>query len=136
MIAQKHLTGKGEFLYDYKYDILTFKMRNRNYKHSFEFQNFVADVDDENFITGIRIFDVSQIFGVNKFVLKDIAGGQFKSRIESNVVTIVFKFVSKVRNRLFPLLSKQENFTQQITENAPIKMPDSLVEAPLMPVVV
>ena len=48
MIAQKHLTGKGEFLYDYKYDILTFKMRNRNYKHSFEFQNFVADVDDRS----------------------------------------------------------------------------------------
>ena len=36
MTAQKHLKGKGEFSYDYKYDILTFKMTNRNYKHSFE----------------------------------------------------------------------------------------------------
>ena len=132
MIAQKHLTGKGEFLYDYKYDILTFKIKNRNYKHSFEFQNFVADVDNENFITGIRIFDASQVFGVDKFVLRDIAGGQFKSRIENNIVTIVFKFVSKVRNRLFPLLSKQENFTQQITQPAPVKIADSLVEAPIV----
>ena len=131
-VTQKHLTGKGEFLYDYNYDILTFKMKNRNYKNSFEFQNFVADIDDQSFITGIRIFDVSNIFGVNKFVLKNIAGGQFKSRIENNVVTIVFKFVSKVRNQLFPLFSKQENFTQQITQPAPVKIADSLVEAPIV----
>ncbi len=130
--VERHLEGKGEFLYDYNYDVLTFKMKNRNYKNSFEFQNFVADIDDKSFITGIRIFDASNIFGVNKFVLKNIAGGQFKSRIENNVVTIVFKFVSKVRNQLFPLFSKQENFTQQITQLAPVKMADSLVEAPIV----
>ena len=130
--TERHLEGKGEVFYDYRYDILGFKMKDRNYKSSFEFQNFVADLDDKNFITGVRIFDASNIFGMDKLVLKNIARGEFKVRIENNVVTIVFKFISKVRNRLFPLFSKQENFTQQITQTAPIKMADSLVEAPIV----
>ncbi|MBI2581241.1 DUF2283 domain-containing protein [Candidatus Woesearchaeota archaeon] len=134
--TNRHLEGPGEISYDYKYDTLVFKMNNRNYKHSFEFQNFIADIDDKNFITGIRILDASKIFDTNKLVLKGIIKGGFKSRSEHNMVTITFKFITKIRNRIFPILSEKENFTQQITENAPIKMPDSLVEAPLVPVVV
>ena len=59
MNKERHLNapGKGEFLYDYKHDILTFKIRDRDYKMSVELQNFAIDIDTENFVTGIRIFD-------------------------------------------------------------------------------
>src|SRR3989338_1676025 len=42
-MMEKHLdgTGKGEFLYDYNNDILMFKIKDRDYKNSVEFQNFV-----------------------------------------------------------------------------------------------
>ena len=50
-MAEKHLdgTGKGEFLYDFTNDILMFKVKERDYKISAEFQNFVADIDTEAF---------------------------------------------------------------------------------------
>ncbi len=131
-MAEKHLNGRGEFSYDYKYDTLGFKIKNRNYKQSFEFQNFIADLDDQNFITGIRILDASKVFGLNKYVLKSIVVGEFQSKIENNVITIVFKFVSKVRNSVFPIFTKNENFTQQITQTAPVKIADSSVEAPII----
>ncbi|MBW2969424.1 DUF2283 domain-containing protein, partial [Candidatus Woesearchaeota archaeon] len=68
-------------MYDYKYDILTFKMKNRNYKKSIEFQNFVIDIDNKNFVTGIRIFDASKVFNTDKYVLKNIIKGDFKANI-------------------------------------------------------
>lgn len=124
----KHLDGrgKGEVSYDYKYDILIFKTKNRNYKQSFEFQNFVMDVDEENFITGIRIFDASKVFGFEKHALRDIVYWEFTANIENNVITVKFKFSCKMRNKLlvFPV---RDNFTQQITERAPIKIANSSV---------
>jgi len=135
MKPQRHLnaTGKGESLYDYKYDIFTFKIKDRKYKKSIEFQNFVADIDSEDFITGIRIFDASKVFGIDKFILKNIIQCEFKANIENKVITIVLKFVAKIRNRIMPLLSAEENFTQQITTpiSEKIHLRDSFVECPV-----
>ena len=46
MNQEKHLNaiGKGECVYDYKYDTLTFRIKDRDYKNSVEFQNFVIDI--------------------------------------------------------------------------------------------
>lgn len=104
---------KGEFLYDYKYDLLTFKIKDREYKQSFELQNFVVDVDEKNYITGIRIQDASQVTGVDKYALKSLVSGSFKASYEDGVVNIRIKFVSKVRNKMF--LSEKKNFIQQFT---------------------
>ena len=109
---------KGEFVYDYRYDVLTFRIKNSNYKMSKEFQNFVADIDDRNRVAGIRVFDASQVFGVDKIALKNIVYWTFKSTVENNVITIIIKFAVKMRNRIFPLISGRENFFHQITTPA------------------
>ena len=109
--------GKGEFLYDYENDILTFKIKDRDYKMSVEFQNFAIDIDTENFVTGIRIFDVSKVLGFNKLLFRDIVHGKFNASIQDNVLSVQLHFVGRMRNKLMPLFSKQENFTHQISTN-------------------
>ncbi len=112
-MTEKHLdgTGKGEWLYDFNSDILMFKVKDRDYKISAEFQNFVADIDIEGFVTGIRIFDASKVFGMDKFTLKNIVKWGFETIVESGMITIRLTFASKVRNKEVPV----ENFTQQLT---------------------
>ena len=112
-MAGKHLdgTGKGEFLYDFSNDILMFKVKDRDYKISAEFQNFVADIDTEGFVTGIRIFDASKVFGIDKYTLKHIVKWGFKTSVESGMITVRLTFVGQVRNKEVPV----ENFTQQLT---------------------
>lgn len=129
-MKKKHLNAKGEVIYDYRDDILNFKVKNRDYKRSIEFQNFVADIDVEGFITGVRILDASKVFGIDKYVLKNIVHCDFSASIDNNVITIVMKFVGKRRNRIIPLLSKEENFTQQITTplGARTRLADSYVK--------
>ncbi len=112
-MAEKHLdgTGKGEVLYNFTNDILMFKVKDRDYKISAEFQNFVADIDTEGFVTGIRIFDASKVFGIDKYTLKNIFKWRFDAFIENGTITIRLNFVGKVRNKEVPV----ENFTQQLT---------------------
>ena len=116
-IEERHLDapGKGELIYDYKYDTLTFKIKDRNYKMSIEAQNFVIDIDEENFVTGIRIFDATKVSGINRFVFKNLIHGEFKASIKDNVINVFFKFVGKMRNKIIPIFSEKENFTQQLT---------------------
>jgi len=84
MNQEKHLNaiGKGECVYDYKYDTLTFRIKDRDYKNSVEFQNFVIDIDTENFVTGIRILDVSKVTGMNKILFKNIINSEFRASIK------------------------------------------------------
>lgn len=112
-MVERHLdgTGKGEFLYDFNNDILMFKVKDRDYKTSAEFQNFVADIDQEGFVTGIRIFDASEVFGVDKYTLRHIIKWGFRTSVESGMITIRLTFVGQVRNKEVPV----ENFTQQLT---------------------
>jgi hypothetical protein len=120
MIRQKKLdaTGKGEFHYDYHNDILTFKIRDRDYKTSVEMQNFVIDIDKEDFVTGVRIFDVSSVTGLKKIVFRDLVLGDFSATISDNVITARLHFVGRIRNRILPIFSSEKNFTQQITAAA------------------
>ena len=117
MENKKHLNakGKGEFIYNYRNDVLTFRIRDRNYRKSVEFQNFVVDIDEEDFVTGMRIFDASKVFGIGRYILRNIAHGEFKASIESGVITITLKFVGRRRNKLIPIMGEKQNFTQQIT---------------------
>ena len=126
-MTQKHLdgTGKGEFLYDFNQDSLMFKIKDRDYKISAEFQNFIADIDTEGFVTGVRIFDASKVFGIDKYTLKNIINWKFDSLVESGMITIRLNFVGKVRNKEIPV----ENFTQQLTTSLNgYKLTDSSVE--------
>ena len=113
--------GKGEIAYDFKYDILMFKVKDREYAKSVELHNFVADIDDKGFVTGIRIFDASKVFGVSKFLLKSIKSMKFKASVEDNVITIVLEFSSIVRN-------KESIYKPSFTTEAGTEMEDAEVE--------
>lgn len=71
-MKEKQLQGKGEFIYDFKNDILTFKIKDRDYKQSIELQNFCIDLNSRNLFTGLRIFDISKISGLKKSVFKNL----------------------------------------------------------------
>ncbi len=118
MKTPKHLDGrgKGEMSYDYKYDIMLFKIKNRNYNHSIEYQNIVIDIDDKGFISGIQVFDASKVFKVEKFNLKNISQWELNASIESKVLNITLKFVSKVRNSFLPIFTHNEHFNQQFVQ--------------------
>ena len=49
----KHLDakGNGEVDYDYAHDIILFKVKDREYSKSVEFEDLVLDIDKEGFIT-------------------------------------------------------------------------------------
>ena len=129
-MVEKHLdgTGKGEFLYNFNDDILMFKVKDRDYKNSVELQNFVADIDIEGFVTGIRIFDASKVFGVDKYTLRHVVKWAFKTSVESGTITVRLTFVGKVRNKEVPI----ENFTQQLTTSLNgYNLTDSSVECAL-----
>lgn len=112
-MVEKHLdgTGQGEWLYDFKNDLLMFKIKDREYKASVEFQNFVADIDFEGFVTGTRVFDASKVFGIDKFTLRHIIKWGFRTSVEAGMITVRLTFVGQVRNKEVPV----ENFTQQLT---------------------
>ncbi|MBU0535807.1 MAG: DUF2283 domain-containing protein [Nanoarchaeota archaeon] len=129
MKNKKYLTGKGKFIYDYKHDILTFRTKGREYKNSIEFQNFVVDIDKENFVTGMRVFDASKVFNMERYSLRNIMDGEFRAKVEEGVITITLNFASRIRNRIIPIFGHKQNFTQQITTSlGRHHLADSLVE--------
>lgn len=131
MNKERHLDapGKGQFLYDYRHDILTFKIKDRDYKMSVEFQNFAIDIDTENFVTGIRVFDASKVFGLKKLLFNNLANGSFEASIKNNVISVRLNFIARLRNKLIPLFTREENFTQQFSAPVSSKrlLQDSLV---------
>jgi len=100
-IKARHLEGKGEMDYDYANDILFFKIKNREYDFSLEFQNMVIDIDEEKFITGIQIFDASKFLGMSKINLREIPKWKFESKIENNVIELRLNYQLKIRNKIF-----------------------------------
>lgn len=129
-MKNRHLDGKGEFLYDYKYDVLTFKVKDRDYKKSIEMQNFVIDIDTKDFVTGVRIMDISKVSGMEKVLFKNLVHGDFNASIKDNIITVRLNFVGKMRNKLFPIFQQKKNFTQQLTAQSSKPLKDSEVKVP------
>ncbi|MBS3147394.1 DUF2283 domain-containing protein [Candidatus Woesearchaeota archaeon] len=100
-MMDRHLdaTGKGEINYDYANDILLFKVKDRDYLKSIDFDDFVVDIDKEGYITGLRVFDASKLFRLSKLSLKNIKQFDFNAKIEEKVITIQFYFTSVMRNK-------------------------------------
>ena len=110
----RELKAEGEMDYDYANDILFFKVKDREYNFSFEFQNMVIDVDMEKFITGIQIFNASAFLGIQKTHLREIPKWQFKARIDNGVVEIRLFYQISIRNKIIektPIII-QENTAQ------------------------
>ncbi len=100
-IKPKHLEAEGEMDYDYVNDILFFKIKNREYNFSIEFQNMVIDIDEEKFVVGIQIFNASEFLRMSKINLREIPKWQFKSKIEGGIIELRLNYQLKVRNRIF-----------------------------------
>jgi len=100
-INPRHLEAEGEMDYDFVNDILFFKLKNREYDFSLEFQNMVIDVDSEKFITGIQIFDASEFLGISKVNLRAIPKWQFKSKIDNGVIELRLNYQIEIRNKIY-----------------------------------
>lgn len=112
----KHLNapGKGEYSYDYEHDILLFKIRNRNYAMSIEFDNFIVDIDEEGFITGLRIFDASQVFKLSKVALNNLKSFEFHTRAENGVISVQLRFNCILRNSV---IKQGHDFVREATDS-------------------
>jgi len=100
-IKPKHLEAEGEMDYDYVNDILFFKVKNREYDFSIEFQNMVIDIDEKKFIVGIQLFEASKFLGITKMNLREIPGWQFKAKVENGVIELRLNYELKIRNRVY-----------------------------------
>lgn len=105
--------GKGVHQYDYKNDILLFKIQGRNYKQSLEFDDIVIDLDEEEFMTGIRIFDASTFFNLEKQQLNTINNFSLETKAEEGTITINLKFTTKHRNK--EVIHQGQNLIRQAT---------------------
>lgn len=116
-IKPRHLEAEGEMDYDYVNDILFFKIRNREYDFSIEFQNMVIDIDEEKFIVGIQIFEASKFLRMSKLNLREIPTWRFNARLDNNTIEIRLDYQLKVRNRIFeknPIII-QENKSESLS---------------------
>ncbi len=112
---ERRLEGKGEMDYDYVNDILFFKIVNREYDRSLEFENMVIDIDNEAFIVGLQIFDASKFLGISQTNLK-IRTWQFKAKIMPESIEIRLTCEVNIRNKIREL---NPIIVQQNTEQLP-----------------
>jgi len=115
-IKERTLEAEGEMDYDYVNDILFFKVKNREYDFSLEFQNMVIDIDEEKFIVGIQIFDASMFLGISKINLKEIPKWQFKARINQGLIELRLFYQICIRNKI---IEKTPIIIQENKSNLP-----------------
>jgi uncharacterized protein YuzE len=101
----KNLNAKGEFNYDYRNDILFFKVKNREYEKSIELENMVIDIDSEDFLVGLQIFDASKYFGIPKVHLRVAFQWKMQASIskvseEESKMEVRLMFQIKIRNKI------------------------------------
>ena len=97
----KKLEAEGEMDYDYVNDILFFKVKDREYDFSLEFQNMVIDIDDEKFVVGIQLFDASNFLGISKVNLRKIPKWKFNAKIEGDIIELRLNYELEIRNKIF-----------------------------------
>ena len=110
---ERKLEAEGEMDYDYAEDILLFKVKDREYDFSMEFQNMVVDVDKEQFIVGIQIFDASKFLKMGKEHLRKVTNWQFKAKLQDNEFRIDLYYQVVVRNKtvnnnIYPIIVQQD----------------------------
>ena len=115
-MKERYLEAEGEMDYDYVNDILFFKVKDRLYDFSFEFQNMVIDVDKEMFIVGIQIFNASGFLGISKINLREIPKWQFKARINQGLIELRLFYQIVVRNKI---IEKNPIIIQENKANLP-----------------
>ncbi len=95
----RYLNKSGEFDYDFRSDILFFKVKDREYSHSIELSSLVIDFDEEDFIVGLQIINASNIFKIPREQLRGVNGFQMQTEIEDGVIQINVSFNIVLRNK-------------------------------------
>ena len=113
---EKYLKVKGEMDYDYLNDILFFKVKNREYNSSLEFQNMVIDIDKQKFIVGIQIFDASKFLEIPKVYLRPIPKWQFEARLKQGIIEVRLFYQVCIRNKI---IEKNPIIIQENKSNLP-----------------
>ncbi|MCX6818448.1 MAG: DUF2283 domain-containing protein [Candidatus Aenigmarchaeota archaeon] len=96
----KSLDGRGECDYDYLNDVLFFKARGRNYSRSIEMDRFVIDIDEEDFVVGMQIFDASEFLATSKLILRNVRDWKFQATVDENKLEIRLLFQVVYRNKI------------------------------------
>ena len=99
-----------------------FKAKGRDYHHSIELENIAIDIDAEGYVTGIQVFDASNVFNSSKLQLKQVSHFEFNTEVEDNVIKINIQFVSKARSK--PAIRQGQNLIREV---AGIKVEDCKV---------
>lgn len=97
---KKFLNKVGECDYDFKNDILFFKVKDREYAYSIELYNLIVDFDEEDFIVGLQIIGASNIFNLSKDKLKQVKNFKFNTDVENGLIKINLSFNTIIRNRI------------------------------------
>lgn len=116
-MESRHLDarGKGEYTYDFRNDILLFKIKDRDYAMSIEFENLIVDIDKEGYITGLRIFDASQVFKLSKLALNNVKRFEFNTKVEDKIITIQLRFTSILRNK--PVIKHGQDIVREASDS-------------------
>ena len=112
----KTLKGKGQFDYDYKHDILFFKTAEREYDRSIELENIALDIDKEDFIVGIQIFEASEFLSIKKEILLKIPHWEFKASVNEGIIEVRLAFKIVVRNKI---IEKNPIIMQPVSKSLP-----------------
>ena len=115
-MKERILEAKGEMDYDYVNDILFFKVKDREYNFSLEFQNMVVDIDKEKFITGIQIFDASEFLRISKLNLREVPKWQFTAKLNQGVIELRLSYQIIIRNKT---IEKNPIIIQENKSNLP-----------------
>ncbi len=87
----------GSCVYDKSHDILIFKVDDRVYLESLEFDEFVIDMDTDGYLTGIRIFDATRVLQLPSYTLGKIRRFTFVAEADHGVITVRLKFTAAGR---------------------------------------
>ncbi len=113
---QKHLEEKGLLDYDLKNDILSFKVKNKEYKKSIEAENIVIDLDEAGYIIGVQIFEASKFLNLEKKDLMKIPNCQLKASLNAKTIELRLTFQIKVSNKI---IEKNPIIMQSVEESLP-----------------
>jgi len=117
-MTDRQLKAPGECDYDFKYDTLFFKVKNREYSKSVEAGNFILDIDSEKFLTGVQIPDASKLLGIDKMQLMKIPKWNFEGRINNGEMVLKLAFQVQMRNKTIET-------KPIIFQDAPMELPNS-----------
>jgi hypothetical protein len=112
----KKLEKSGKVDYDYVNDILFFKVDDREYSHSVELLGYVIDLDTEDFIVGLQIFNASVYFQISKDELRQIKGWKLEASLINGVLEVRLLFSLIVRNKI---IEKSPILVQKMDEVLP-----------------